>query len=124
MLEQLGETPASLADAVTGAPSKRLKAPPEPGEWSAVEILAASPRRWRRLAEYAALDFAPSLDAFTTQRGDLLGVLRPLRPAGWKRNATMTGAGRPLQRSVFDFAERLAGHERPHIKQIRTAAAR
>jgi hypothetical protein len=58
------------------------------------------------------------LDVFTTQRADLLAVLEPLRPEGWSRAATITGAGRPLERTVLFYAQWLARHERSHLKQI------
>jgi hypothetical protein len=30
----------------------------------------------------------------------------------------VTGAGAPLKLTVHDYAERMARHERPHVKQI------
>ncbi len=56
--------------------------------------------------------------AFATQRADLLAVLEPLPPEGWSRAATVTGAGKVLERTVLFYARWLAGHERPHVKQI------
>jgi hypothetical protein len=41
-----------------------------------------------------------------------------LPPKAWTRSATVTGAGRPLQRSVFFYAQWLATHERSHLKHI------
>jgi hypothetical protein len=32
--------------------------------------------------------------------------------------ATVTGAGKPRERTVYTYAQWLANHERPHIKQI------
>jgi hypothetical protein len=148
VLDQLDAGPKMIADAVAGVASKRLAASPAPGEWSAVEVLAhlracadvwgdyirtiltedrptiraVSPRSWRRLPEYVKLSFPVSFNAFSAQRNELLDVLRPLRPADWSRTATVRGAGSPLTKSVFDYAERLARHERPHVNQIRAAA--
>jgi hypothetical protein len=34
------------------------------------------------------------------------------------RAATETGAGRVLERTVLFYARWLAGHERPHVKQV------
>ena len=48
--------------------------------------------------------------------------LRPLIPEDWLRTATITGAGRPLQGSVLSYADRLARHERPHLKQVQRTA--
>jgi hypothetical protein len=36
----------------------------------------------------------------------------------WSRSATVTGAGKVLERTVLFYARRLAGHERPHVKQV------
>jgi hypothetical protein len=49
---------------------------------------------------------------------ELLAILEPLAPVGWARAATVTGAGKPLERTVRFYAEWLAVHERPHVKQI------
>jgi hypothetical protein len=81
-------------------------------------IRAVSPRTWMTETDYLNLEFPPSLRAFTTQRADLLAVLEPLAPQDWSRAALVTGVGRPLERTVLDYAERLARHERPHVKQI------
>jgi hypothetical protein len=53
-----------------------------------------------------------------------LATLRGLAPDGWARTVTVTGAGRPLEKSVLDDATRLAGHERGHVKQIAAIVAR
>jgi len=58
------------------------------------------------------------LHAFATQRTDLLAVLEPLVHEDWSRTATVTGAGKPLVRTVHTYAQRLARHERTHVKQI------
>ena len=81
-------------------------------------IRAVNPRAWIKQTDYPALEFAPSLRAFTTQRAALLAILEPLPPEGWARTATVTGAGSPLQKTVLDYADRLARHEQPHVKQI------
>jgi hypothetical protein len=58
------------------------------------------------------------LRAFAAQRAGLLAVLEPLPREGWSRAATVTGAGKALQRTVLFYAQWLARHERPHVKQI------
>ena len=73
--------------------------------------------------DYLDLEFKSSLDAFTTQRAALLGVLEPLPPTAWSRGATVKGAGKTLRRTVFSYADWLASHERPHLKQIASVAA-
>jgi len=52
------------------------------------------------------------------QRNALLAVLDPLPPGDWQRTGTLVGAGRPVDLTAHSYAERLARHERPHIKQI------
>jgi hypothetical protein len=140
----LAETPTRIASLTDGLTSAQLRMAPGPDEWSANDVLAhlrscadvwgdymkrilaedkptiraINPRAWIERADYPDLEFQPSLRAFTTQRTELLAVLEPLPPEGWARRATVTGAGSPLQKTVLDYAERLARHERPHVKQI------
>ena len=59
----------------------------------------------------------------TRQRTGLLARLEPLPPAAWTRSATITGAGRPLQWSVWFYAQRMARHERQHLTQLQAIAA-
>jgi hypothetical protein len=81
-------------------------------------LRAVNPRTWISRTDYLKQEFQPSLHAFAKQRTDLLAVLAPLAPEGWSRTATVTGAGRVLERTVLFYGRWLAGHERPHIKQI------
>ena len=144
VLTMLAATPARLADLTEGLPAAQLLAPPEPGEWSARDVLAhlracadvwgncimamlaedtptlraVDPRTWIKKTDYLEQEFQPSLQAFATQRADLLAVLEPLTPEFWSRAATVTGAGTPLVRTVHTYAQWMARHERPHIKQI------
>lgn len=89
----------------------------------------SSPRTSRRSARsipgpgstgrgYPDQTFQPSLRAFTAQRASLLKLLEPLPHKDWSRAATVTAAGKPPVWSVLDYGRRMAGHERPHIKQI------
>lgn len=144
VLPLLAETPSRLATLTADRSPAALRTPPSPDEWSANDVLAhlracadmwgqaimrilaedaptiqaVNPRTWIDQTDYRSLDFRPSLRAFTTQRAELLAALEPLPRAGWSRTATVTGAGRPLERTVLQYAERLARHERPHVKQI------
>ena len=142
--------PERIRVATVGVAPDLLRAAPEPGEWSVVEVLAhlracadvwggaigrmlgeahptiraVNPRTWIDETDYPDLELAPSLDAFAAQRAELLGLLRALAPEQWARSATVTGAGRPLEKTVLDYADRLARHERSHLGQIeRTVAA-
>ncbi len=144
VLALLAEAPPRL-EALTGglAPAQLLTAPNDDG-WSANDVLAhlracadvwggciaamiaeerptlraVNPTTWIERTDYPALEFRPSLRAFAAQRADLLAVLAPLPLDGWSRAATVTGAGRPLERTVLSYARWLAEHERPHVKQV------
>jgi hypothetical protein len=149
ILTALGETPPRIAELTVGLTEAQLHAAPSPGEWSANEVLAhlracadvwgncivtiinqdtptiraVNPRTWIKRTNYPEQEFQPSLQAFTEQRSDLLAVLKPLAPEMWSRLAIVTGAGKPLERTVLFYAQWLARHERPHLKQIKRIAS-
>lgn len=121
-----------------------MRASPQPGVWSANEVLAhlracadvwgscistilaedhptiraVNPRTWIEQTDHVDLQFEPSLQAFAAQRAELVAVLEPLEPRDWSRAATITGAGRPLERTVLFYATWLTRHEQTHLKQI------
>ena len=143
-LTLLAATPKRLAALTADREPARLRARANDEEWSANDVLAhlracadvwggciarivaeetptlraINPRAWINRTDYLDLDFAPSLRAFATQRAALLAILGALPREGWSRKATVTGAGAPLERTVLTYAQRLARHERPHVKQI------
>ena len=145
----LAAAPARIASCTSSVPADRLRHRPDPDGWSANEVLAhlracadvwggciatilaeeaptiraVNPRSWIDETHYRELDFLPSFDAFARQRRALVAVLESLPPGAWERTATVTGAGRVLERSVHAYAERLATHERPHLGQIERAVA-
>ena len=122
----------------------QLLAIPEPGEWSARDVLAhlracadmwgkyiviilsdnypkikaVNPTTWIKQTNYRQLEFKPSLQTFTTQRAELLGVLQPLAPEDWSRKALVIGGGKPRERSVYTYGLWLANHEKSHFKQV------
>jgi hypothetical protein len=144
ILTLLAEAPSRLAALTSGLAPDQLHAAPNPGEWSANDVLAhlrscadvwgnciemiltedrptiraVNPRTWIKKTDYLELEFQPSLYAFAAQRADLLAVLEPLTAEEWSRAATVAGAGKPLVRTVHSYAQWLATHERPHVKQI------
>jgi len=148
-LSLLPVTPQRIAALTADLTPAQLKTAPNHDEWSANDVLAhlracadtwggcivtmltegtstlraVNPVTWIKQTDYRELEFQPSLRAFAMQRADLLAVLAPLPPEGWSRTATVTGAGKVLTRSVLSYAERLALHERPHIKQIERIGA-
>jgi hypothetical protein len=81
-------------------------------------IRAVNPRTWIKSTDYLDREFEPSLQAFTAQRAELLSVLHGIPPKAWLRAARVTGAGKALERTVQTYAESIAVHERPHLKQI------
>lgn len=144
ILTLLVEAPPRIAALSAGLAPAQLQTAPNPAEWSANDVLAhlracadmwgnciatiiaedrptiraVNPRTWIKKTAYLDLEFRPSLRSFTTQRTNLLAVLKPLPHEGWSRTATVTGAGKPLVRTVLYYADSLARHERPHLKQI------
>ena len=144
ILTMLAATPSHLAELTEGLLPPQLLAPPARGEWSARDVLAhlracadmwgtyivrilsedrptikaVNPTTWIKQTDYREQQFQPSLQAFTAQRAELLAVLKPLAPDAWSRMATVMGAGKPRERTVYTYAQWLANHERSHIKQI------
>lgn len=144
VLAALAAAPPRLAVLTADLSAAQLRASPAGGEWSATDVLAhlracadvwgdciatmlahdrptlraVNPRSWIKRTDYREQDFQPSLHAYAAQRAALLAVLEPLAPDAWARVATVTGAGSPLERSVLSYARWMAGHERPHVKQI------
>ncbi len=147
LLDILRASPSTLEATASEVSAERLRLPPAPGEWSAVEVLAhlracadvwggciervlheevptiraVSPRSYVHRTDYSGLAFAESLAAFAAQRASLLRVLGALPPGAWDRSADVRGAGRPLTTTVLSYVERLARHERPHVAQIARA---
>lgn len=144
ILTLLTESPARIAALTEDLPPAQLHTAPAPDEWSANDVLAhlracagvwgdcirailaedrptlraINPRTWIKKTDYRELDFQPSLRSFIAQRNALLTVLEPLPCEDWSRAATVTGAGKPLERTVQFYAQWLATHERTHVKQI------
>ncbi len=145
ILTALAETPPRIAALVAGLTPAQLRAAPALDEWSANAVLAhlrscadvwghciaaiiaqdaptlraINPRTWIKTTDYLQQQFQPSLHAFAAQRTQLLSGLAPLTPEVWARTVTVTGAGRPLERTVLSYAQWLVSHERPHVKQIK-----
>jgi hypothetical protein len=140
----LAAAPSRIAELTADLTPAQLRTAPASDEWSANDVLAHlracadvwdgcdmrllaedrptfkanNPRAWITQTDYLDLDFQQSLRAYTTQRADLLAVLESLPRKDWAREATVTGAGKPLTRTVLYYADSLAVHERPHLKQI------
>lgn len=143
-LTRLEEQPEAIAALTADLPQARLHRPPSRDEWSVDDVLAhlrscadmwgryiemivaedrptiraMNPTTWIKSTNYPELEFAPSFRAFRKQRAELLAFLRPLPKAAWSRSATVTGAGRPRERTVMEYVRWLANHERTHVKHI------
>ncbi len=138
ILTVLPATPPRIAALTADLISAQLHARPHQDEWSANEVLAhlracadvwghclvtiitrdrptlraINPRTWIKQTNYLEQEFQPSLRAFAAQRIELVAVLEPLAPEDWLRTATVTGAGKVLERNVLFYARWLAtnGH--------------
>lgn len=144
LLTRLAEQPKAIAAHTADLTRGRLHRSPSRGEWSLNDelahlrscsdvwgtymatiiaedhptIRAMNPTTWIKSTNYPELEFAPSLRAFAKQRAGLVALLRPLPKTAWSRTATVTGAGRPRERTVLEYARWLANHERSHLKHI------
>jgi len=144
VLTRLAEQPKEIAALTDDLPRARLHRAPARGEWSLNDVLAhlrscsdmwgkyiatiiaedrptiraMNPTTWIKSTNYPELEFAPSFRAYRKQRAELLARLRSLPKAAWSRTATVTGAGRPRERTMLEYAQWLANHERSHMKQI------
>ena len=144
VLTMLAATPPRIAALTAGLGPAQLRTAPPEGGWSANEVLAhlracadvwgdciaamiahdrptlraVDHRTWIRQTDYLDQACEPSFHAFAAQRTALLAVLEPLAPEGWSRAATVTGAGKVLERTVLSYAQWMARHERPHLKQL------
>lgn len=148
-LSILEETPRRLRASAEHLGPSRCLVEPSPGEWSLNGILAhlrscadvwgdavatilgqehrtiraVNPTSWIESTDYRDLDFPTSLQAYTAGRRRLLGMLRPLERAAWSRRATVVGAGAPTVRTVKDYVDRLARHERTHWREMEKTVA-
>jgi len=81
-------------------------------------LRAINPTTWIKKTDYPELEFGPSFRSFVRQRARLLRLLRSLPEKSWSRTAIVTGGGPARERTVLLYAQWLARHERPHVKQI------
>lgn len=144
LLQVLSDSVSQIRAATTAVASSRLHAAPAPGEWSANEVLAhiracadvrggsintildedepviraINPLTWIKSTNYLEIGFGESFEAFARQRTELLARLEALDASDWLRAATVVGAGKPLRRTVQHYADWVARHERPHVRQL------
>lgn len=148
VLTLLAEAPLRLAALTADLTPVQLHTPLGLNEWSANDVLAhvrscadvwgkciltiiaedtptiraVNPTTWIKQTNYPELEFQTSLRSFAAQRAELLAVLQPLPDESWLRKATVTGAGKVLERTMLFYMQWLARHERTHVKQIKRLA--
>ena len=144
VLTRLAEGPGHIAAVTSGLTAEQLRTEPEPGEWSANDILAhvracqdvwaglirasltqgrsprnaIHPRTYVKKTDYLKLDFGTSLQAFSTGRAELMSVLITLPAEGWERTGPARGWALVSGRSLIGQANGIAHHEAIHIEQI------
>ena len=129
----------------------QLRKAPEPGAWSANEILwhiratadvygkhinriltedtpawsHVSPRAQMKKSRYDQLPFADSLAAFQQQRTNLLAQLGNLAPAAWQRTALVRVPyrtdGRDWRLTLHERVWGFADHETGHVREMELA---
>ncbi|MDE3111600.1 MAG: DinB family protein [Chloroflexota bacterium] len=150
IVRRLTQQPKIIAALTAGMSERRLHRRPSAHEWAVNDVLAhlrscgdmwgkyialmlaedhpsfraVNPTTWIESTDYPELAFAPSFRAYSKQRAELTRLLRALRPQGWTRSAMVSGAGRPRERRVQEYALWLANHERSHLRQIARLAGR
>lgn len=144
VLAILRPSPDRLAELSTGVDPDLLLAEPSPGQWSARDVLAhilaccdtwgsavlrllredtpvlrgTDPMVFLATADYEQRSYASLLERFTLLRSELLSALDSASSADWQRPGTLVGAGRPFPVTPLYYADKIARHERPHLKQI------
>ena len=142
-LDVLASTVAAVRELTAGVPDEVLNRRPEPGEWSAFEVLghiwdAEVAFSWRtRLViaqdrptltgydqvAWAALarpGFDALLDGFEAMRGPNLLMLAAVKDEDWQRIGLHTERG---EVSLRLLVETTAGHDWAHVRQLEQTLA-
>ncbi|MBC7877740.1 MAG: DinB family protein [Anaerolineales bacterium] len=140
-LKLLAETPRRISSVSRNIESSHLLFKNDEALWSANDILAhlrscadvwgktiqemlaqdkpilpyVHPRQWVKRTNYPELNFHTSLQAFTSQRKELLKLLKNLAFADWSRASTIKGR----EHTIFTQTRRMATHENEHCEQIK-----
>jgi uncharacterized damage-inducible protein DinB len=144
-LDAISDTPRRLAHLVDTIGPERLETPPAPGKWSARDILchladcdiAFGFRLRQALAEdhhviqpfdqdlwaksYSACDARLALAALSALRAWNIALIRSVKPADLSKPVTHPERGTMTFQTIV---ETMAGHDRNHIKQIESIAAK
>lgn len=68
--------------------------------------------------DYRDRDFAANLRALKRQRPGLLRLLRAVPRERWTRDGRTSDGGPVRDRSILDYGQWLARHERRHVEQL------
>ena len=141
LIRRYGEGPARLRAALAAVPREALQWRPEPGEWSAHEVvchcadsetnayariryLAAEPdpvvvaydeAQWAKTFDYHALPLDLALTTVDAVRANTLALLHRLPEAAWARIGRHTASGRY---AAEDWLRIYAAHLEDHAAQI------
>jgi hypothetical protein len=144
ILAQLEEHPRRLSEMTGGVARTLLNDAPCLGTWSANDVLAhlrccadagatairglaetdgsvvqfVGPRTLIEQVDYRDRDFAENLRALTRQRPRILMLLRRIPRARWSRVGRTSDGGPARERSILDYGQWLARHERRHVEQL------
>jgi hypothetical protein len=140
-LTVLAETPVRLEALLEGSSRERWLTRPEPGRWSAAEVLAhladaeivtgwrirsilaadGTPLQafdqdvWADAFKYGKVDPAESLATFTAARNSLLSLLRRVDPERRLHHGLHAERGKE---TIGHLMQLYAGHDINHLKQI------
>jgi hypothetical protein len=139
-IQILSETPLRISQAANGLDELHLQFKPNKKSWSINDILAhlrscadlwthsiyamlaekepvfshINERKWATVTRYTELPFAASFQVFSSQRENLLRVLKTLPFESWERSAIIF----ERRHTVFTQTRRMAKHEHEHCEQI------
>ncbi len=140
-LKLLEQTPRRIASASKGVENVWLQSKTAKEPWSVNDILAhlrscadvwgktihemlikdsptlpyVHPRQWIKKTDYPTLDFHISLQAFNTQRKELLKLLKNLDFEDWSRACMIKGR----EHTIFSQTRQMATHEDVHCEKIK-----
>jgi hypothetical protein len=143
LIQQYGDGPRRLRDALARVPAAALKWRPAPGEWSAHEVIChcadsetasyariryviAEPdplivgydqEEWTRRFDYHALPLEPSLATVEAVRATTTAMLRTLSDEAWARKGRHTEIG-DAEKWLELYAEHLEGHAQQIEKNL------
>ena len=146
MLAQLEKGPDEFAALIRGKEGALLLKRPDGKNWAPTEIIChlrdteeiflarfqailttdeprfspADADRWAEDRQYLRCDAEGALSAFRRRRGEILKLLRGLKPDQWERTGIHATRGRETLRS---WVEHAAKHDLNHLEHLKRALA-